>query len=95
MSSSSHLSLGQADDERGLDGSRAHETTVLKGDYRAWMQSQRARVLVEVAENVGRVEKANHGHASGDVHRVDVVAIDERIVGRRRQWNGVIGRDQI
>lgn len=73
------LGLGQLDDERRLDGSRSNEAVVLEGDDGPRVQAESARVLVEVAQNVARVEELNHGDARRHVDRVHVVAVNERV----------------
>ena len=54
------------------------------------MQTQRSRMFVEIAQDVRRIEESNHRHARCDIDGIDVVAVDERIVGCRRQRSGVV-----
>lgn len=58
------------------------ERVDLKGHHRPRVQPQSPGVLGEVGEQVLGVEETHHGDPGGDVHRVHVVAVDERIERR-------------
>ena len=62
-------------------GSRLKKRVHLKGHYRAREQSDGPRVLIEVGQNAGAVEEAHHGHSSGHIHAIDVIAVDQGVEG--------------
>lgn len=64
------LRLGQALCEVGARGPRAEEALGLEGHHRPREEAQRARVLREVAQHVGRVEELDL-HAEHEYRRTE------------------------
>lgn len=77
MLSASNLCAGKFVQKRSCPRPRPKETVYLKGDDRSRVEPQRASVFGKVGQQVMRVEEAHHGHTRSNVHRVDVVAVDE------------------
>lgn len=89
------LGAGEPVEEEAGSRPRAQERVDLEGDHGPGVEPQRARVLGEVGQQVAGVEEAHHGHASGHVHGVHVVAVDEGVegtAGRGGLGRGLLGR---
>ena len=64
--------------ERSGPGSGSQEAVDLESNDRSRIESQGPGMLGEIGQQIVRIEEAHHGHPSGYIHRIDIVAVDER-----------------
>lgn len=62
---------------RSSSGSRPEKTVDLESHNGSWIQSKCPSVFGEIGQQILRVEETDHGHSSGNIDRIDIVAINE------------------